>query len=195
MTSSGTDILVYIAVNKISGKMYVGVTKRGLENRKKEHLVVAKNGGTALLSRAIRKYGKENFSFIAVKYFDNYSSALAKEIELIASIKPEYNQAPGGEGLRYWLGKRRSKETKLKISRTKTGVRRPPAPDYALKIWAENMRRSAKARRRPVICVETGEQFMSSREADRFYKLHPCSVASVASGRRASVYGFTFKYL
>lgn len=53
----------------------------------------------------------------------------------------------------------------------------------------------ALKRRRKVICVETRETFPSCLEAAVAYGLKYHSVLCVSAGRRASVYGKSFRYL
>ena len=48
--------VVYLIMNLINGKIYIGQTKRGIEKRFKEHA-----RSNSLIGRAIREYGKENF--------------------------------------------------------------------------------------------------------------------------------------
>lgn len=48
---------IYLITNNLNGKQYVGLTTRTSEERFREHLK-----GDSYIDRAIRKYGKENFS-------------------------------------------------------------------------------------------------------------------------------------
>ena len=50
-------MIIYCITNKINGKQYVGQTVRTEEERFKEHCRDKK----MYISKAIRKYGKENF--------------------------------------------------------------------------------------------------------------------------------------
>ncbi len=96
---------------------------------------------------------------------------------------------------RYWLGKRRDETTNEKIRLAKIGVPRKPPPDHALKIFADNMRRAALARRRKVKCLNDGLVFDCAGAAADNYGLKRLSISQVCSGKRNSVYGFRFEYL
>jgi group I intron endonuclease len=109
--------VVYVAVNTVNNKLYVGVTKRGLAKRVIEHLYKAKNG-TGLFARAIRKYGKSAFQFLIFARCYSYERALLVEQELIAAIMPEYNLTAGGDGN---LGRTPSEETRKRISDANRG--------------------------------------------------------------------------
>lgn len=52
--------VIYKWTNKISGKAYIGQTTQDPEERKAEHLYPSSD---SVISRAIRKYGVENFNF------------------------------------------------------------------------------------------------------------------------------------
>lgn len=55
-------MIVYKATNKINGKVYIGITTHSLEHRKKIHIRDSKRIDTYFY-RAIRKYGKDNFTW------------------------------------------------------------------------------------------------------------------------------------
>lgn len=92
--------IVYMAVNIVNGKKYIGITAQTLEKRRQCHI---KGWGghdkPSLLHLAIKKYGKESLVFSVLKNCDSYQQALDMERMLIAKWKPEYNQTKGGEGV------------------------------------------------------------------------------------------------
>lgn len=55
-------MIVYKVTNKINGKVYIGITTKTLEHRKKIHIRDSKRMDTYFY-RAIRKYGEENFEW------------------------------------------------------------------------------------------------------------------------------------
>lgn len=79
---------VYIITNKKNNKSYIGQTKDP-QRRFKEHCRVCKNS-TSLISQAIQKYGKDNFEFKILGWYEGY---LKKEREMIALYK---TLAPNG---------------------------------------------------------------------------------------------------
>ncbi len=58
---------IYLAVNKINGKKYVGKTARAFDVRHREHIYDARNKFKRAFSRAIRKYGIEAFEFTVLE--------------------------------------------------------------------------------------------------------------------------------
>ena len=53
---------IYVVLNTINGKLYVGQSRRNALSRWKGHINSAKNGSPLYFHQAIRKYNKENFS-------------------------------------------------------------------------------------------------------------------------------------
>lgn len=130
---------VYQLKNNVNGKLYCGIT-RNLKKRLSGHRSNAKLLNTKMLiSRAISKYGWENFSCDVIGEYDSLEECAAREVAEIARYKEQsvenYNTHPGGtSGLDYrtmsdskvaeWrhnlsrarIGKRISEETRKKIS-------------------------------------------------------------------------------
>lgn len=83
---------IYVIVNKLNGKCYVGST-RSIKNRVQNyfnlvHLAVQKNRP---ISSAILKYGLVNFAFIVIEEVDiNKFHIEEGETYWIKLIKPEY---------------------------------------------------------------------------------------------------------
>lgn len=111
---------IYLITNSINGSQYVGQTRRSPERRLVEH---TSGCGCQLLNRAIKKYGKENFSIETV--CEAATSELANELEQeyilkYGTLNPNgYNLTTGGVKFHF------SETTKLKISKSKTGVPMP----------------------------------------------------------------------
>lgn len=114
--------LVYLVTNLVNDKKYVGKTTRTLEERKEEHLKVARySADNVIFHRAIRKYNPENFEWKILKE--------VKDDRLLDSIERYYihlyrtcirfddahgyNLTTGGEGI---TGYQHTNETKRKIS-------------------------------------------------------------------------------
>ena len=87
---------IYLITNNINQKKYVGQSICP-KDRFKAHCRKCKEY-TSLISKAINKYGKENFSFKIIGWFEDYNE---KEQEYIAAYKTlapnGYNIAIGGE--------------------------------------------------------------------------------------------------
>lgn len=86
--------IVYRAINKINGKMYIGITCRKLKERIRHHKYEAhkKNGLTynTPFKRAIRKYGIDNFIFEIIEKDLTQEEASEKEIYYIKKYKTYY---------------------------------------------------------------------------------------------------------
>src|SRR6056300_1090204 len=83
---------IYKVTNKVNNKFYIGITKRDIKLRLKEHIY---NGDTGL-SAPIKKYGIENFVIQTIDTAKTFKELENKEVKLIKRLKPDYNQASGG---------------------------------------------------------------------------------------------------
>lgn len=111
--------LVYLVTNSINGKRYVGKTSASnaeiaIKKRWRRHLYDARRGKGWLISRAIRKYGPENFVISVRHTCEIEPDAFAMEILEIAQTSPEYNSTKGGEGV---VGYVRSPEQRKRMGR------------------------------------------------------------------------------
>jgi group I intron endonuclease len=114
-------MLIYCIKNKLNGKEYVGMTKRTLESRWRQHVYESNKENSwewnTHLGNAIKKYGKDNFEVFIVEECDSFEDMTSKEIYYIKERKSlskfgGYNMTEGGEGR---LGFQHSEETKKKI--------------------------------------------------------------------------------
>lgn len=91
---------VYICINKVNGKIYVGSASQGrMYRRFRGHIYLAK-GGSTIVNSAINKYGINNFAFVVVKIIPtNNNTIMFKEALLsleqyyINLLLPDYNIA------------------------------------------------------------------------------------------------------
>lgn len=126
-------LYIYSATNKINGKRYIGKTK--LEpptHRWNQHLASAKKGPKdrkrfqSYFHRAIRKHGRENFSFEIIKTFDdnNVDAWMQAERDYIKMYRSNerdrgYNLTDGGDGVPGWKA---SRAARRRMSKAKQGV-------------------------------------------------------------------------
>ena len=128
MVSGNNNYCVYMHINKINNKKYIGITcKNPPEDRWGQNGSKYKKD-QACFYRAIQKYGWENFEHII--WAENLFEYEAKSIEvaLIATYKTNvsrwhdeaqgYNMTDGGEGAR---GREWSEETRIKMSEALKG--------------------------------------------------------------------------
>lgn len=105
-------VIVYLIRNCVNGKVYVGKTERrqapdkALAWRWRTHCRVAERGGSAMLHRAIRKYGAASFSVEVICETADRFELIELEKKFIAQFRSfppalgfGYNLTAGGEGL------------------------------------------------------------------------------------------------
>lgn len=95
--------IVYLLTNLENGKLYVGKTKGGIEQRWYNHVKDAKNGSNYAIHRAIRKYGKDSFTRRILGEYQTEEEALTAEREWISKLgtmirERGYNMCEGGHG-------------------------------------------------------------------------------------------------
>lgn len=120
--------IVYKTVNKINNKIYIGVHRIGdIDDIDDGYL-----GSGEILTKAIKKYGLENFSRKIIKICDYKEEAYNLEKELVnkdfISRKDTYNIRLGG------FGGNGGREVNRKISSTLTGRKRP-------RYWIKNQQK------------------------------------------------------
>lgn len=214
------NIVLYQAVNKINGNRYVGITAKGLCERRREHWHGAKRGDGYRFAQALRKHGINSFDFRILVVCSSYEYAQSTEIKAISVFKPEYNITSGGGGTlgtkrssearakmraarlanpnRYWLGKKRSPETIAKIKATKLlAPKRPMNEKERVARVANFAKIDREKKKRAVLCVEDGLQFDSITSAAAHYGAPKTNISALLHGRPRvkTVSGRTFKFL
>ena len=105
---------VYLIINKINQKCYVGKTIKTLEKRWHGHIYSTNN---SYFHRAIHKHGKESFILNILLESDDDNILKQWEIWWIKAFQSNnkefgYNRTVGGDGV---IGHKHSIETKIKI--------------------------------------------------------------------------------
>jgi len=112
-------MIIYKITNKNNGKSYIGQTKHRLGYRWSQHCNI--NSGCTLLSKAIKKNGKESFSLEILGTYDDQESLNSAEIyfiETYKSLTPNgYNLKQGGHN-----GGSLSEESRNKIRLSRLGT-------------------------------------------------------------------------
>lgn len=110
-------MIIYKIENKINGKIYIGQTTVGLQERIKGHKY-----SNYYVGRAIKEYGIENFAIDVVEECKTLDELNEREMFWIAyyncKVPNGYNLTDGGEGT---PGRPTSAETRAKISKSLTG--------------------------------------------------------------------------
>lgn len=167
--------IVYVATNKINGKIYVGATEKTLDERKWRHLWRARSGQKSKFCSALRKYGDDGFEWKIIARCKNFFDALKQESWAIEDLKPEYNMTLGGGGVK---GFRFSDESKAKMSLAKKGKKGSC---------------SQKLKRR-VTCLNDGKTYESCTAAGNAYGISHAMISAYCSGKNRSRRGLMFKY-
>lgn len=102
---------IYKITNIINGNFYIGMSNN-IHRRKMEHFTPKNILVSRTISKAIKKYGKENFNFEILEEC-KIEELCDKEIYYIKELKPIYNMNEGGNGN---TGHHLSKELKTKLS-------------------------------------------------------------------------------
>jgi group I intron endonuclease len=93
---------IYIIENLINHRKYIGFTTASLQSRWRKHVYSAKKS-KYYLHRAIRKYGKENFSIAEIYSSKNVEHTLHEMepffIKQFDTYENGYNMTIGGEGI------------------------------------------------------------------------------------------------
>ena len=91
---------IYKITNILNDKGYVGRTEKNPQERFKGHIYAAHTGGPMVISRAIRKYGVENFKFEVLQEctVEEQYSRESYWIGKYDTYKNGYNSSMGGEG-------------------------------------------------------------------------------------------------
>jgi len=127
--------IIYKITNKINGKCYIGQTTRRLSERRKTHKWHALNKiNNTSISKAIRKYGFENFDWQILCVCLSKESLCEAEKKMIVKYntlgKDGYNETPGGECLcgkdNPFYGRKHSLESRMSMSASKANKKRVP---------------------------------------------------------------------
>jgi len=89
--------VVYLITNIVNNKKYVGITTRSIDSRFEEHCKA-----DSLIGKAIRKYGKDNFTIEIIAETTSKEDTVEKEIYYISnynSFENGYNLTIGGDGV------------------------------------------------------------------------------------------------
>ncbi len=91
--------IIYKAINKLTGKSYVGATIKTLESRIKDHLQKARKRVGGNFQEAIRTYGAEAFEWVQIDTADTRNELAEKEKEYVIKFNAKedgYNSDRGG---------------------------------------------------------------------------------------------------
>lgn len=137
---------VYLHTCIISGKRYVGLTSKTMEERWSGHCYDARRGSRYHFHRAIAAYGVENWTHQVLAKPESLIEAAKLEQQFInefRTFEPElgYNMTLGGEGPN---GYRHTLETRQKMSQMRKGVAHgPPSLEHRKNLSLSRIGRKA----------------------------------------------------
>lgn len=200
--------IIYKITNKINGKCYIGQTTRSVRVRVMEH--INKN---YIISRAIKKYGLNNFDVNVIDEGENMDDLNDKEIKHISRLNclfPNgYNMCVGGNST---TGYRHTDGNKLIMNEEKKGLfigRNNPFynrthTDEQKKKWSKTRKgrdmtkvteASFKKTRIKVIDVDSGKVYESVQSAAGTNGLKATHISRVCRGKRKRTGGIRWMYL
>ena len=204
---------IYLIKNNINGKCYVGKTLKSPKERFSEHLYDAykPTEENRPLYRAIKKYGKDNFS---LHVLEECTDGLASEREIwyIKKLKTYahgYNATIGGDGKQLFDHNVIKAQLEAGLSQKLITELNGCSIDLVRQIRLENSIPLTKIRKQPSVVAYTEDEtevgvFISAREAFRFLREIGITDArsdggthinAVCNGRRKEAYGFKWKYI
>lgn len=151
---------IYMIVNKINGKTYIGQRKFNGEWYEDKYM-----GSGKLIRRAFEKYGKESFEKFFVQYVLTKEEADKQEIFWISEYrkrgKAEYNITNGGEGV---SGLRFSEESKEKMRKSQK--------DYYSKLSKEERKKKCATRTGQIPWNKGKKENLSEEAREKILKAH-----------------------
>lgn len=164
---------VYMHEHRYSGKKYIGITSQDVYKRWGN----GKNyKPSSHFRNAVEKYGWDMFRHEILYTGLTFEEACRYEAELIAKYRTNereygYNNSVGGEKGALGNHHKLSEETRKKMSLAKKGVPRSRSKLSQDRKVSEKcirvLRETNEKRKRGIVCIETGEEYESIREASK----------------------------
>lgn len=211
-------LYIYKITNNINGKIYVG---KHISNS----LTDSYYGSGIAIKKAIKKYGKENFTkevLLICEDEDHQNKMEIFYIDKFNSLKKGYNMTKGGEGK---LGHKMSEKSKKKSSNSikifykNNPERRKKISDFAKTrvgdknpffgktLSKKHIKKLTKARIKAITgsknpsavkirCIELNKTFETCKEAAEYVNLkHSTTILKCAKGQRNKAGGFTWELI
>lgn len=211
---------IYKITNLINGKIYIGQTVRSISKRWTEHCKPS-SIKKSNITKAILKYGKENFNIEEVYRADNIWELNKKEIYYIKKYDSRdktkgYNIAYGGNSTRkkqkqivctctgeifdsmsqaskfYNINVGSISNVCLGKSKTCRGM-----VFSFLKDWDGMLISKIKPKNKPkkIMCINDGKTFDSIAQASKFYNISQSKISLVCNGKRATCNNLSFIFI
>ena len=186
---------VYVHINKINGKTYIGQTIQKPEKRwginGKRYL----EGSQVKFARAILKYGWDNFEHIILYKGCSAMLDLLEEmyIKKYDSINNGYNSESGGN-----KNKILSKETIDKIKKykhTPEQIEKMRIAKLGKKLSKEHIEKCRLSHYKKVRCLENGEIFESVMSAAEYINIDKHAMSACCRGKTHTCGGYHWEYI
>ena len=186
---------IYKITNKVTNQFYIGQSI-DIQRRFIEHKTPKANGNNRL-HQDMKKYGIKNFEFKIIELCE-LSELSERELYFIKKLNPYYNK----------IGKSLPEETKKKISDTlkkhwgtlsdeakikiiKNNLKGPPVGHAVSKETRKKIsKRISEIQKQKVICLETGEIFLSVKDFEKSVGACTGTCAAYWKGKIKSVKGY-----
>lgn len=195
---------IYKISNKDNGKSYIGKTI-DLNRRFTQHCLG--RGGTKALNNAIRKYGKDNFTFECLESIIRNSIEELNEalnirecyfIKEYDTFKTGYNCTIGGDGTSYY---KHSEETKRKLSEAHKGKVLSDSTKLKIANKLKGRKRdeemvavAAFKRRKSIIQYDIHGNYIREHKGILIPEYSISNIVACCRGRINSAYGYIWRY-
>lgn len=193
---------IYKITNLVNNKVYIGQTRRSVEDRWRDHCTLTKSKHKSLIRLAIAKYGQDSFKIEIIDECSSVDELNTREqvrIKELNTLSPNgYNLDFGGKSKIIHQESRRkmslaklgksnphTKQSKKKLSLAKTGVRFTENHKLALS--------KARKDKKRIKCLNNGVIYNSTCEAAKALKLTTQNISQCLHGKRKSTHGFQFE--
>lgn len=203
-------MIVYLIKNTVNNKVYVGQTINSLTQRMHGHIADSKRGKDTKMSRALKKYGENNFIFGELVRCNNTDELNEMELYFISKYKSTedsygYNLRIGGES-----GFKVSEETKIKISIASKRAAQKARDNGGYWLSGKKYSEERKAylskilsselnpKNRPVLMYDKEgnfiKRFHSARESARCLGKGSGNIINCCNNKLKSAYGYKWIY-
>lgn len=180
-------MIIYKVTNLINGKLYIGQTTQTFEKRRQQHenSINYKSCDRMVFTRALRKYGIDNFEWKIIDEAKTQDELDEKEIYWIDKLNTivdsgkGYNSNFGGNGGRH------SELTKFKIGDAQKGSK-----NHMFGVLGEDHHSSKK-----VMNMETRMIYDSATECSEIEGVQQAKVCAVCRGDRATTNNTVYRYV
>ena len=180
---------IYITENLINGKKYIG-QKKSTKFLKTKYL-----GSGAILQKAIKKYGKENFKVTLICECNSKEELDEKEIYYIAEYDAQnnpnfYNLTKGGEsglGGAKFKGHKHTEQSRKQISESLKGEKNPFFGQHHTEKTRKHLKEKWKTR--PPISDETRLKLSKARKGRKFTEEHKRKISEAQKGEKGNNWG------